>query len=148
MITTQAQPIHRQFHSLRHALGLRTDTTAELLGVTPGTISHWDRGFRTPSTAHAITYAHALDHRLVITRNGHVIGDLADWLPRLHELREQAGLSQRGMAHLACTGKTAVHDVEAQGRAGKARLSSVAWYLTTLGCQIELMHADRLELAA
>lgn len=142
------EPIHRQLRTIRLAIPLTQHETADLIGVSQLSISAWDRGYRTPSAAHAITYAHTLQHRLIVTRGGQTIGDLADLLPRLHELREQAGLSQRTMSYLAYMGKTTVHDVESQARAGKGRLSSLAWYLGVLAYQLELASAAALERAA
>lgn len=61
-------------------------------------VSSWERGRCVPKVGHACGYAALVSRRIVVVRDREAIGDLADLMPKLRDLVEEAGLSVSAVA--------------------------------------------------
>jgi hypothetical protein len=61
-------------------------------------VSSWERGHAVPKVGHACGYATLVSRRIVVVRGSEVVGDLADLMPKLRDLVEEAGLSVSAVA--------------------------------------------------
>ncbi|MFB4275797.1 helix-turn-helix transcriptional regulator [Nonomuraea sp. MTCD27] len=130
-------PLRQRFRALRETQGRDQNEIAAAIGVAQPSISNWENGHRTPRTHHAAAWATALNHRLIVTRNGQLIGDLQDVLPKLGSLRRTLGYSRNDVTrrlHLAC-----LSNIESRAAGGgRLQLPTIDRYLAAIGCRIDL----------
>lgn len=116
-------------------------TIADAIGVSDTAVWQWDTGNKSPKIPSVIAYAAQFNHRIVVRRNGRIICDLADALPRLAELRQAAGLTMRELARILHIVFNSVCNLERD--VGPAScLSTVERYLVGCGYQVALVPAD------
>lgn len=130
-------PLRKRFQLLREAQGRNQRQVAAEIGVCQASVSAWEGGRKVPRTHHAAAWAVSLGHRLVVTRNRRLIGDLVDVLADLASLRRFLGHSGIDVARrLHLTQVSKAETGAARGR--PLDLIAAHRYLAALGCRIEL----------
>ncbi|WP_326643003.1 helix-turn-helix transcriptional regulator [Streptosporangium sp. NBC_01755] len=136
-------PIPERLAQLRVARGIPQRRVAEAAGVALGSITRWDTGRGGPTVGNAATYAALVERRLVVTRDGHLVGDLLDTLPDLQGMRQAARLSQAALADRMEISATSVGALERHA-GPTSHLGSVQRYLEALRYEVVL---EPVELA-
>lgn len=138
-------PIVSELAELRRAARIHQREIAEALGLSAKVgnkmVSDWESGVSTPNIEHTAAYALAVDHRLAVTKDGEIVGDLVDVYPRLGELRESAGFSTADVADGMYMHRTSVRTAERHA-GPQAQLATAVRYLGALGYRVELISCE------
>lgn len=130
--------IPKRLARARAESGLRRCQVAQRAGISAASVSRWESGSRSPLLRHACTWAAVLDHRIVVTRDGHHLGDVLSLLPDLGDLRRSADLSQAEMARRMYLARNSVCQLELSAHAAVCQLVTVERYLTGCGYRLDL----------
>ncbi|MEU6709935.1 hypothetical protein ABZ897_00535 [Nonomuraea sp. NPDC046802] len=95
-------PLISALADARRASGLCQQHIADGLGLGAkagvSMVSAWEHGRNVPKVGHACGYAALVGRRVVVVRDGQIVGDLLDVLPRLKEVLAEAGLTVADVA--------------------------------------------------
>lgn len=144
MTLTLTATIPVRLDQLRTDRDITLTRAGEAIGVTRETIRNWGTGAHSPGVYAATAYAATFGQRIVVTRNGRIIGDLLDALPRLSQIRSAAGLTQVALAKRLHLGDTSVGTFETHARRRPADfrrgplLSVTQRYFEALGYEVGL----------
>lgn len=121
----------------------------QAIGVSRETIRNWGTGTHCPGVHAATAYAAFFGQRIVVKRNGRIIGDLLNVLPHLSQLRTAAGLTQVSLSRrLYLSGGASVGTFETHARrppTDRRRgtlLSATQRYLEACGYEVALVAAE------
>lgn len=142
-------PLLAQLRDIRRQQSISQRTLAPRIGVEQGRLSGYETGRMQPSIRVVDTWARTLGHRLVITRHGRVIGDLATLLPSIPDQRIRLGYSQAQLGIRVRVSRSWIGRLDSRIRAGcDVRLATIQPYLDVLGYDLQLVPARSEERAA
>lgn len=130
-------PLRLRLRALREAQGRDQHEIAADIGVCQATISSWENKRRTPRTRHAVAWATSLHHQLVVTRKGHLVGELQRILPHLAPLRRTLGYPSADVARSLHV--ISLSNIESRAARGRdLELITLTRYLAAIGCRIDI----------
>lgn len=95
-------PLISALAEARRAAGIHQQHIASGLGLGAkagvSMVSAWEHGHNVPKVGHTCGYAALVGRRVVVVRDGQIVGDLLDVLPRLKEVLVEAGLTVADVA--------------------------------------------------
>lgn len=139
-MTAEVLTIPAQLAEIRAQLCLDQHLAAQALGAHRNSVSGWDGGRVSPTARYATAYADLLGYRIVVYRNGRVVADLRDVLPRLAELRCAVGLTQAQVGQRLRIGAHAVSWLEQHAKPSSC-LAVVERHLRACGYEVALDRA-------
>lgn len=129
--------IPEQLARIRDAQRLTQAEVACRAGTSAVPMCRWESGARSPQLRNACTWAAVLGHRLVVTRDGRLLGDVLS-PAGLSEVRVAAGLTQSELARRMYVARNAVCQVETRSRTAVCSLVTAERYLTACGLDLVL----------
>lgn len=144
-------PLVSALAEARRASGLHQQHIATGLGLGAkagiSMVSAWERGHAVPKVGHACGYAALVSRRVVVVRDGEIVGDLADLMPKLRDLVEEAGLTLGDVAAGLFVHRTSIGStIRLAGP--RTQLTSAMSVLGAVRCTLDLAPAPAVQAVA
>lgn len=131
----------------RRTARIRQADIAAGLGLSPKAghtmVCNWEHGRAIPNVGHACGYATLVGHQIIAVRDGEIVGELADLMPKLADLLVDAGLSMRAVAAGLFVNPASIASI-IRLAGPRTRLTSALMVLGAVGCRLELVPAERV----
>lgn len=138
-------PLIAALAEARRASGLHQQHIATGLGLGAkagiSMVSAWERGHAVPKVGHACGYATLTSRRIVVVRDSEVVGDLADLMPQLRDLVEEAGLSVTDVAAGLFVDRSTIASI-LRLAGPRTQLTSAMSVLGAVRCTLDLVSAE------
>lgn len=143
-------PLITALADVRRASGLHQQHIATGLGLGAKAgitmVSDWERGRAVPKVGHACGYAALVNRRIVAVRDGEIVGGLADLMPRLRDLLDDAGLTIGAAAEGLFVHRTSLGCLIRSAGPG-TQLTSAMSVLGAVRCTLDLAPVEVLSAA-
>ncbi|GGS88362.1 helix-turn-helix domain-containing protein [Nonomuraea spiralis] len=138
-------PLIAALADARRAVGLRQQDVAAAIGLAvksgPSMVCNWERGRSAPRVGHTCAYAELLGRRVVAVRDGQLVGELDELMPRLRALLDDAGLSVRQVADGLFVTPASITSIIRLAGPG-THLPTAISVLGAIRCTLDLSEAD------